>query len=377
LRFVFVSAMYGYPWGGSEELWSQAALRLRDQGHDVAASVHCWPTLSPKVENLAKAGVELFVRPPAPTSLRGRVWRKIVRGIGRDQSELQWLRRQKPDLVVVSQGGNLDGLPWMKFCQTAGMPFLTIVQSNSELSWPYDDSRAEFVDAYRSARRVFCVSRHNLELLERQIGEALPNGAIVWNPYNVSRNQQPPWLAETDARKLACVARLEPAGKGQDLLLSVLARPQWRNRAVEVNFYGAGPFEEGLRRLAERLQLQNVRFRGHVSDVEGIWEQNHMLVLPSRNEGLPLALVEAMLCARPAVVTDVGGNSELCVDGETGFVAAAPAVSLLEQTLERAWNRRHEWQSMGTAARRQAERLIPIDPVGDFCREILKCMSLT
>ena len=100
-----------------------------------------------------------------------------------------------------------------------------------------------------------------------------------------------------------------------------------------------------------------------------------MLVLPSRAEGLPLALVEAMLCARPAVVTDVGGNAELCVDGETGFVAAAPAVSLLEQTLERAWNHRHEWQSMGTAARTRAERLIPIDPIGDFCREILKCLS--
>jgi hypothetical protein len=49
MRFVFVSAMSGYPWGGSEELWSQAALRLRDQGHDVAASVPWWPRLSPPV----------------------------------------------------------------------------------------------------------------------------------------------------------------------------------------------------------------------------------------------------------------------------------------------------------------------------------------
>jgi glycosyltransferase involved in cell wall biosynthesis len=144
---------------------------------------------------------------------------------------------------------------------------------------------------------------------------------------------------------------------------------------VKVNFYGAGPFEEGLRGLVERLQLQNVRFRGHVSDVQGIWQENHILVLPSRFEGLPLALVEAMLCARPAVVTDVGGNAELCVDGETGFVTAAPAVSLLEHTLEHAWKHRHEWQSMGTAARARAERLIPIDPVGDFCREILKWVS--
>ena len=37
-----------------------------------------------KMESLAEAGVELFVWPPAPTSLRGRVWRKIVRGVDRD-----------------------------------------------------------------------------------------------------------------------------------------------------------------------------------------------------------------------------------------------------------------------------------------------------
>jgi len=374
MRFVFVSTMFGYPWGGSEELWSKAALRLYESSHSVAASVAFWPQLSTQVTDLAERGISLRVRPSMHASLPIRVWRRITCSQAR---ECEWLRRQNPDLVVISQGANWDGLPWMKFCQTVGIPFLAVVQSNSDPWWPHDDSRVEFVDAYRAARKVFCVSRHNLQLLEFQLGEALRNGTVVWNPYNVSRNQQPTWVTENGARKLACVGRLEPAAKGQDLLLSVLACPQWRNRALEVNFYGAGPFEGSLRRLAEHLQLRNVRFCGHVADVHGIWRQNHMLVLPSRCEGLPLALVEAMLCARPAVVTDVGGNAELCVDGETGFVAAAPAVSILEQTLERAWNHRREWQSMGAAARTRAERLIPSDPIGDFCREILNCASFS
>jgi glycosyltransferase involved in cell wall biosynthesis len=128
--------------------------------------------------------------------------------------------------------------------------------------------------------------------------------------------------------------------------------------------------ERNLRKLASSLQLKNVRFRGHVANVQAIWEENHLLVLPSRFEGLPLALVEAMWCARPATVTDVGGNAEMCVDGETGFVATAPAVGLMEQTLERAWNRRHEWESMGKAARARAEQFIPKDPIGNFCRQL-------
>jgi hypothetical protein len=56
-------------------------------------------------------------------------------------------------------------------------------------------------------------------------------------------------------------------------------------------------------------------------------------------------------------------------------VAAAPAMCILEQTLERAWNYRHEWQRLGAAARIRAERLIPSDPIGDFCCEILECAS--
>jgi glycosyltransferase involved in cell wall biosynthesis len=284
----------------------------------------------------------------------------------------EWLREQNPDLVVISQGGNSDGLPWMQFCLNSGVPFIALVQSNSEHWWR--DSGAELAEAYRAARKVFCVCRHNLELLECQIGELLPNSAVVWNPYNVSPNQPPAW-PKSDIWRLACVARLEPAAKGQDLLLRVLARPQWRNRTVEINLYGTGPSEHSLTRLAQRLRLNNVHFRGHIPDVKAIWQQNHILVLPSRLEGLPLALVEAMLCARPAVVTDVGGNAELCVDGETGFVAAAPVMCILEQTLERAWNYRHEWQRIGAAARIRAERLIPSDPIGDFCLEILECAS--
>jgi glycosyltransferase involved in cell wall biosynthesis len=362
--------MGSYPWGGSEELWSRAALRLVEDSHKVAASVEFWPQLSTQVTALAERGIRLWVRRRELPRLPVRVWRRIMRHKSKDQ---EWLRRQNPDLVIISQGDNRGGLLWMKFCLEAGLPFIAVVHCNSE-HWWYD-SGAELSEVYRAARKVFCVSRHNLELLEHQIGESLPNGVVVWNPYNVSRNQPPAWPSSRDVWKLACVARLEPAAKGQDLLFAVLARPQWRNRAIEVNLYGGGPCEHSLRQLVQRLRLNNVHFRGYAADVKAIWEQNHILVLPSRLEGLPLALVEAMLCARPAVVTDVGGNAELCVDGETGFVAAAPAMCILEQTLERAWNYRHEWQRIGDAARIRAERLIPSDPIGDFCGEILECAS--
>jgi glycosyltransferase involved in cell wall biosynthesis len=169
---------------------------------------------------------------------------------------------------------------------------------------------------------------------------------------------------------MACVARLEPTAKGQDVLFQVLQQPRWKERPLELNLYGAGSWGDSLRRLAEGLHLQNVHFCGHVNDVRRIWEQNHILVLPSRYEGLPLAVVEAMWCGRPAIVTDIAGNAEVCVDGETGFVADAPTAKLLDETLERAWNQRRDWHRMGLAARARAEKLIPKDPVGLFCQQL-------
>jgi glycosyltransferase involved in cell wall biosynthesis len=374
VRFVFISSMCGYPWGGSEELWSQAALRLQSSGHKVAASVVWWPQLSPKVMALAGKGIELYsAKPLGRLPLAVRAWKKIPSWLGQTPKEFGWLRRQKPDLVVISQGRNDDGLAWMDFCRGAGLSYAAVVQANFEQWWPGDTLRGEMAVAYGSAKQVYCVSRHNLELLEQQIGESLPHAKVVWNPFNVPDAIPPEWPNANGVWKLACVARLEPAAKGQDLLLRVLAQPRWRERAVELNLYGAGPWEQGLKRLAGYLQTNNVHFRGHVAKVRKIWEENHLLALPSRYEGLPLALVEAMLCARAAIVTDAGGNAEVCVDGETGFVATAPAVRLIGETLERAWNHRDQWQIMGQAARRRAEQLIPKDPVSDFCSSLVEC----
>jgi len=65
-------------------------------------------------------------------------------------------------------------------------------------------------------------------------------------------------------------------------------------------------------------------------------------------------LVEAMLCGRPAVVTDVGGNTEWIEDGRTGFVAEAPTAKSFGAALERAWLAQADWQKMGIQGRKKA-----------------------
>ncbi len=101
-----------------------------------------------------------------------------------------------------------------------------------------------------------------------------------------------------------------------------------------------------------------------------IWAKNQALILPSRYEGLPLSLVESMLCRRFGIVTDVSGNKEIIMDNENGFLAQAPKAEFVDEAMERAWQRRNEWQQIGERARSYIESIVPQDPVHFFYDEL-------
>jgi glycosyltransferase involved in cell wall biosynthesis len=371
MRIAFISTMQEAQWGGSEELWNQAAARLKQQGHEVMVSVPYRPRLSERVTGLEKQHILVRTHPSDQADQARRIWNKLSHASRRCYDRLKSFH---PELTVISQGYNAGGFEWARTCREAGIPYVLIVHCNCE-HWWFQEKFDQAVASYTAARKVFCVSRKNLDLLRLQLSEPLLNAEVVRNPFNVSPDNALGWPDETESWRIACVARLFLAAKGQDLLLQTLARSEWRDRPIELNLYGSGADEQTIRRMAEAFNLKNVHFRGHVNEVAKIWEQNHLLVLPSRFEGLPLALVEAMWCRRPAVVTDIGGNAELCIEGETGFVAPVASLESFSQALERAWQRRGSWAQMGQAARASAENTIPKDPVGSFCDRLGECAA--
>ena len=209
-------------------------------------------------------------------------------------------------------------------------------------------------------------------IVQEQVGLSLPLAEVARNPVMVDVASSLAWPPDDNEWLIACPARMVLRDKGQDVLVRVLSLPKWRERALKVTLYGQGRHSESLRRMVTHLNLTSVRFGGQSANIADVWRHHHACVLPSRVEGLPLALVEAMWCGRPAIVTDVGGNSEVVEDNETGFIARTPAVIDLDEALERAWVMRHEWETMGGLAATEIRKLVPPDPAATFADRLLE-----
>ena len=371
-RIAFVSTMGGVPWGGSEELWSQTAMHMKKLGHDIRVSVYDWPQRHGRLGELASAGADVSFRPRGLTfagRMKGKLLTKIS-GNSLDRAVLSWLREQAPELVVISQGYTMDGVPWMSACRELGLAYCPIIHANSEAWWPEDGELESLRSGFSGARKLFFVSRPNQNLMEMQCGMRFEEAEIVVNPWKVDASEPVPWPDSDEVMEIACVGRLDPRAKGQDVLMQVLAQEKWKARPLRLNVYGDGPCEHSLKALSGLFDLKNVSFKGQVSEVRTIWAKNHAMILPSRFEGLPLVIVEAMFCGRMVITTEVAGNTEHIIDGVNGFVAAAPTWKLLDDAMERAWSRKSEWREIGAKARDHVIAEIPENPIQLFSQKL-------
>jgi glycosyltransferase involved in cell wall biosynthesis len=123
-----------------------------------------------------------------------------------------------------------------------------------------------------------------------------------------------------DHKIVGVIASLYPV-KGHKYLLQAI--PEVIKVMPKSTFLivGRGELDLDLRRLAKELDVERyVRFLGFRNDVLRFLRLIDLFVLPSLSEGLSIAVLEAMAAGKPVVATRVGGNPELIVDGETGFL---------------------------------------------------------
>jgi glycosyltransferase involved in cell wall biosynthesis len=166
--------------------------------------------------------------------------------------------------------------------------------------------RAARVIAITHALRRFCI---------QEVG--LPPRKVEVVPYGLDGlptpwGESPPVELPEDALVLLCVARLAPQ-KGVDVAVRALARVRAVEPRAVLVVLGEGPDRP-------RLAGDGVFLPGRVGDVAAWYHRAELLVHPARWEGFGLALLEAMLSAKPVVATRVSSAPEVVADGETGVL---------------------------------------------------------
>ncbi len=145
--------------------------------------------------------------------------------------------------------------------------------------------------------------------------------------------------------------------KGADVLLDAFSRLRDCEQAFLV-LAGGGPERDALEAQAVRLGVAaRVRFPGEIDDPAD-WLRNviDVNVLASREESLPLSLLEAAACGVATICTCVGGTSEIVSDSKTGLLVGPDDVAGLATAIERLAGDAGFRAELGARARERAER---------------------
>ena len=170
---------------------------------------------------------------------------------------------------------------------------------------------------------------------------------------------------------IAVASRLEPP-KGVDLVLDAFIgwhRSGGRARKADgaladshLVIMGTGSQETLLRRRIEDAGMQRyVHLAGYEPHAAAFFRRADVVVQASRQDALPLTIVEAMAAGVPAVVSDAGGLPELVQDGVTGLVVPAGEIRPLEKALGELLENPQKRAEMGRAARQRYERVFTVE----------------
>ena len=159
---------------------------------------------------------------------------------------------------------------------------------------------------------------------------------------------------------LALIGRLVPQ-KGHHYFISAL-KDLLADYKVKGLIIGSGPLEADLKQYSRNLGLNgSLVFTGLRKDVPSLLDIVDILVMPSLREGLPIVALEAMAKKKPVVATNVGGNSEVIVDGMTGILVPPKDSITLAFAIKRLIDDKEYAMKLGNNGRNRLEEHFSVE----------------
>lgn len=287
---------------------------------------------------------------------------------------IDWLRKTQPDVVQTFLfHANVVGRIAARW---AGVPKVLsgVRVAEREARWHLwvDRATSFWVDRYvcvSDSVAKFCL---DVARLPAQKISVIPNGVDI-DRFDRVKPADLTGLGIAPGRgAITFVGRLDRQ-KGLDWLLEIAPQFLARLPDVDLLLVGKGPWRHQLEQAAERQGIRKrVLFAGWQSDVAAILAASRLVLLPSRWEGMPNAVLEAMACRRPVVATDVEGVRCLLGESPEQLVRFGDSPGLIDRIVKILTNPKlhHE---LGLRNYQRAARCFPVqkmvDAYGQLWRE--------
>jgi len=222
---------------------------------------------------------------------------------------------------------------------------------------------------YRWADKIIVVSGEIKKIIQRAYGlddskiQVLKNGIVTDEHLPESMALEGEFPDSVNKLKIIAVGRLV-ASKGFDVLIRAVAELVKQGiNGFWVMLVGEGEEEGPLQKLVRELNMEHyVKLTGLRQDVIQLMKASDIYVMPSRYEGLSIAMIEAMACALPIVGSDAPGVRDFVVDGENGIRFHTDDVSGLAECIRRLANDQNLRARLSRGARRCFERNYDMRP---------------
>jgi glycosyltransferase involved in cell wall biosynthesis len=315
--------------GGVDRYVTDLAAALTRSGHEVVVALE---------QTTASALPKMVSDLGLPTRLVTQYHRRHSAQIIKSAS-VQLLAELVPDGLHAACGSPFSCLGLREAAAERGVSCIVTEQFVDDALALTDRQRERIRSSYLRARHVIFVSEGNRATMQRLIGlqgvahSVVPNGADVDAIRRrldriPGRPRRPSSGVDSGAAKLMTASRLAPA-KGLDVLVRAVAGLS-PSTVARLDLYGEGPEQDSLEQLIRDLGLSDrVFIHPWLTDVVEQMAAHDLFVLPSRAEGMPYVLLEAMAAGIPVVATAVAGTAEALAHGRAGTLVAEPSAAAL------------------------------------------------
>lgn len=146
--------------------------------------------------------------------------------------------------------------------------------------------------------------------------------------------------------------------KGIKYLIEAVHKLSNKYSQIHATIIGEGDEKENLEELSRKLNVEDkIKFAGRVKNSQKVipyYREAFVFVLPSLNEGMSNAMLEALSSGLPIIATDTGGTKELVKDGENGFIVKMKSADDIAEKIEKLINDENLRERMGELSRQRA-----------------------